>query len=176
MPGGLGSSRSRSANHFGNTSGVFTQTVQKAATTTMVATSGSPSSHGSPVTFTVTVSSSAGTPTGNVEFSDSATLLGTMALSGGTAQLTTSALAVGTHTIHAAYNGNGNYAVSSGQVKQQVLHETNANCSKGEFCSRTSLLSWRDRCGAQSLTNHSLVVSAVIAVRKSLHRLFDCSY
>jgi hypothetical protein len=108
------------ANHAASPSTAYPQTVNKEATTTVVMTSGSPSNFGNLVTFTATVSASAGTPAGNVAFTDGTTLLGTMALSGGTAQFTTSALAVGTHTIHADYHGNGNYAVSSGQVTQVV--------------------------------------------------------
>jgi sugar lactone lactonase YvrE len=108
------------ANHAASTSAAYTQTVNKEATTTSLKTSGSPSTQGNPLTFTATVSSSVGTPAGNVVFKDGTTLLGTVALSGGTAQFTTSALAVGTHAIHADYQGNGNYAVSSGQVTQVV--------------------------------------------------------
>jgi hypothetical protein len=108
------------ANHDAGTSTAYTQTVNKEATTTLVITSGSPSTFGNPVTFTATVSASVGTPAGNVAFTDGTTLLGTMALSGGTAQFTTSALAVGTHTIHADYHGNGNYTISSGKVTQVV--------------------------------------------------------
>ena len=107
-------------NHAASTSAAYTQTVNKEATTTLVITSGSPSTFGSPVTFTATVSASVGTPAGNVAFTDGTTLLGTMALSGGTAQFTTSALAVGTHIIHADYHGNGNDTVSSGKVTQVV--------------------------------------------------------
>jgi hypothetical protein len=109
------------ANHLASTSAVYTQTVKKAATTTVAVTSGSPSTQGSSVTFTATVSSSVGTPAGNVAFTDGTTPLGTVTLSGGTAQLTTSALAVGRHTIHADYQGNGDYAVSSGHVTQRVV-------------------------------------------------------
>jgi YVTN family beta-propeller protein len=108
------------ANHAASTSVAYMQTVNKAATTTVVVTSGSPSTSGSPVTFTATVGSSVSAAPGGVTFKDGSTLLGTVALSGGTAIFTTSGLAVGTHTIHAHYNGNGDYAVSSGQVEQLV--------------------------------------------------------
>ncbi len=108
------------ANHAASTSAAYTEKVDKAATTTSVGTSGSPSTSGSLVTFTATVGSGAGTPAGNVVFKDGTTVIGTVALSSGSAQLATSALAVGTHTIHAHYDGNGDYAVSSGQVAQDV--------------------------------------------------------
>jgi len=105
---------------YAASSSSLTQTVAKEATTTLVVSSGSPSTQGSPVTFTATVTASVGTPTGNVVFKDGTTLLATVALSGGTAQLTTSALTAGTHTIHTNYLSKGNYAGSSGQVKQVV--------------------------------------------------------
>ncbi|MGA8213798.1 MAG: Ig-like domain repeat protein [Candidatus Sulfotelmatobacter sp.] len=107
-------------NHVTSTSAVYTQTVDIAATTTSLGTSGSPSTSGNPVTFTATVSSTAGSPQGNVVFRDGTTLLGTVQFEGGTAQFTTSALTAGTHTIHAHYQGTGNYAASTAQVTQLV--------------------------------------------------------
>jgi Bacterial Ig-like domain (group 3)/Divergent InlB B-repeat domain len=108
------------SNHDASTSAAYRQTVDEEATTTLVITSGSPSNQGSSVTFTASVSANVGTPGGNVAFRDGTTLLGTVALSGGTAQFTTSGLAVGTHTIHAHYQGTGSYAVSAGEVPQVV--------------------------------------------------------
>ena len=61
-----------------------------------------------PVTFTVTVTASvsgSGVPTGSVVFKDGPKGIGTVALSSGTAKLTTSSLTVGTHTITASYSG-----------------------------------------------------------------------
>ncbi|MFZ0958214.1 MAG: Ig-like domain-containing protein, partial [Candidatus Sulfotelmatobacter sp.] len=113
------------AKQAGSTSAVYPQTVNPAATTTSLSTSGSPSASRSPVTFTATVSSSAGAPRGNVVFLDGTTLLHTASLSGGTAKFTTSRLTVGTHTINAQYEATGNYAGSTGQVTQTVqLRET----------------------------------------------------
>src|SRR6202030_3723976 len=51
------------------------------ATATSVVSSLNPSTFGQSVTFTATVSSAAGTPTGTVTFNDGATALGTVALS-----------------------------------------------------------------------------------------------
>jgi hypothetical protein len=58
-----------------------------------------------PVTFTATVSSPAFQPTGSVTFLDGTTPLGTVALNGGVATLTTSTLAMGLHPITAVYTG-----------------------------------------------------------------------
>ena len=58
-----------------------------------------------PVIMTATVSSSGGTPTGNVNFFDGSTLIGTASLNGGTATLNynPSGLKGGTHSITAGY-------------------------------------------------------------------------
>jgi hypothetical protein len=70
------------------------------------------------VTFTATVTSGAGTPTGTVQFKDNgANLGGPIALNAsGRAQLTTSALTVGTHTITADYSGDANFLLSTGTL------------------------------------------------------------
>jgi subtilase family serine protease len=76
------------------------------------------------VTLTATVTPS--TAAGNVTFSytnggGSPTTLGSVALSGGTAQLNTSALPVGTNTITATYNGNATYETSSNTTTVTVV-------------------------------------------------------
>jgi len=87
----------------------LTFTLAPAATTTGVTSNADPSVFGQPVTFTATVSTAGlGTPTGNVQFFDGATPLGSaVALDGsGVATLMTSSLTVGSHTISAQYAGN----------------------------------------------------------------------
>jgi hypothetical protein len=110
-------------NFTGSTSSALTQTVNRDATATTVASSANPVVSGQSVTFTATVSANApggGTPAGAVTFKDGATTLGTAALSGGVAAFTTSALAVGSHTITASYGGNANFLTSSGTVTESV--------------------------------------------------------
>jgi MBG domain/Bacterial Ig-like domain (group 3)/Putative Ig domain len=68
------------------------------------------------ITFTATVTSGAGTPTGTVTFMDGATALGTGTLSGGVATFATSSLAAGSHAITAAYNGDTNFLASTSSV------------------------------------------------------------
>jgi hypothetical protein len=89
--------------------------IAKAATSTAVTSSANPSDFGQSVTFTATVTSGAGTPTGTVQFKDNGTNLGSaVALSGsGTAQTTTSALTAATHTITAEYSGDANFLLNS---------------------------------------------------------------
>jgi hypothetical protein len=97
-------------------------TVTPAATTTTVSASAAAPVSGQAVTFTATVASGSGTPTGTVTFVDQTTgaTLGTANLSGGTASVTTSALAVGSHTVTASYGGGGNFGASSGSAAVTV--------------------------------------------------------
>src|SRR5215469_2453195 len=69
-----------------------------------------PSAYSQPVTFTVQVTatfSSVGTPNGTVTFKDGAITLGTVPLTSGRAQFTTSTLNAGDHKIRARYLGDG---------------------------------------------------------------------
>jgi Bacterial Ig-like domain (group 3) len=75
------------------------------------------------VTFTVTVTSTNGTPTGTVIFNDGATALsGALALSGsGVATFSTATLSAGSHPITAVYSGDANFTtVTSAIVTQNV--------------------------------------------------------
>jgi len=81
---------------------------------TFVSTTSSvnPSLFGQGVTFTTTVAASisgSGQPTGSVTFGDGGAILGTAPLISGKASLSTSKLAVATHSISANYSGDGNF-------------------------------------------------------------------
>src|SRR5439155_362923 len=105
------------ASFASSTSPVLMQTVNRAASSTSVASSNNPSIFGSAVTFTATVTSSATSiPTGTVTFQDGAATLGTGMLSGGNATLATSALVGGVHSITAIYGGDANFANSTSPV------------------------------------------------------------
>jgi hypothetical protein len=81
-----------------------------------------------PVTFTATVTSGLGTVTGTVDFLDGSTIIGTGALVNNVATLTTSALAVGTHSITAVYVASGNYgAVASSPAISETIEDFNIN-------------------------------------------------
>ena len=90
------------------------QVVNKVATTTSLASSANPSVVGASVTFTATVAPSAAT--GSVQFYADSVLLGSTALSGGKASISTASLAVGTHVITATYGGTVIYAASTGTL------------------------------------------------------------
>jgi sugar lactone lactonase YvrE len=77
---------------------------------------------GATVSFTATASSTTtGTPTGSVSFLDGATLLATVALTNGSAILTTSSLLVGTHTISASYTGDYDFYGSSATAVTSIV-------------------------------------------------------
>ncbi|HXB75695.1 MAG TPA: Ig-like domain repeat protein [Candidatus Acidoferrales bacterium] len=101
------------------TSAVWTQTVVKAATSASLTGSPNPSVGGQPVTLTATVSPAAAT--GSVQFLDGSTLLGTVALSGGAAGLSTATLAAGSHSITAVYSGDANYAAATSGAWTQTV-------------------------------------------------------
>jgi Big-like domain-containing protein/Kelch motif protein len=111
-------------NYNSSTSSVLTQTVNKANTTTTLASSSNPSASGSSVTFTATVSPSAAT--GTVTFSDGGTTLGTGAISGGKATFSTSTLAVGSHSVKASYGGDANDNSSTSSTLTQKVEQASA--------------------------------------------------
>jgi len=111
-----------------STSPALSQTVNQAGTTTVVVSAVNPTVYGQPLTYTATVSANSpgsGTPTGTITFYAGSTQLGTGALSGGTASLTTSSLlAVGSHTIKASYGGDTNFKTSAGTLTQTVNQDS----------------------------------------------------
>jgi hypothetical protein len=102
-----------------------TLTVTQAGTTTTVTSSSNPGGPGN-IIFTATVapnpSGTGAAATGNVDFYDGATLLGSGGLSGGQATYNTSSLASGSHDITAVYNGDANYVGSTSPIYPQVIN------------------------------------------------------
>ena len=106
---------------YNSASGSTTITVNKATPTIALTTTANTLLASNPVTFTATVSSSAGTPDGSVGFYDGTTLLGSGALALGVAPYPTSSLTVGTHSITATYSGDSNFlALTSAAVTETV--------------------------------------------------------
>ncbi len=107
------------------TSAINTFTVQAAAsTTTVLATSGSPSTYGGAVTFTATVSP---VPSGGtVQFYDDASPIGgpvAVNTGDGTAQYTTTLLGSPSNSITADYSGHGIYLSSSASPLTQTVDQ-----------------------------------------------------
>jgi Bacterial Ig-like domain (group 3) len=97
--------------------------LARAGTSIGLMSSASPALFGQTVTFTATVTSVGGTPSGTVTFEDGTTVLGVASLNGsGQATYTTSSLSAGTHGITAAYGGDGSFATSTGSLSQQVAY------------------------------------------------------
>ena len=105
---------------------VGTGTTADGTPTITLASSLNPSAPGVQVTFTATVAGSSPglpVPTGNVVFDDSFSQIGVGTLNGsGQAAFTTSALAVGTHSVNATYSGNAGYASVSSAVLTEVVN------------------------------------------------------
>jgi large repetitive protein len=108
-------------NFGGSTSNTVSQVVNKATTTTTLASSQNPSNFGQSVTFTASVAPQfSGTVKGSVTFYDGTTILKTASLSGGVAKFTTSTLVSGAHSITATYNGSTSFTGSSASLTQTV--------------------------------------------------------
>jgi hypothetical protein len=110
--------------NYATSSGSFTQTVNKAPTSTTIVSSANPSASGTSVTFTATVTwTGPEQPMGNVQFKDGGTVIATVALSSaGVATFTTTTLTVGTHSIAAHYRGTVTFASSNSPVLSQTVH------------------------------------------------------
>ncbi len=118
-----------SGNYAGSTSNVVTQVVNALGTTSVLTSSPNPSSYGTSVTFSDTVSASSGTPAGTVTFYScttnscgTKTSLGTETLASGKATYSTTSLPVGTTYVEAAYGASGNYGGSTSNVVTQVVN------------------------------------------------------
>jgi len=110
-----------------NVTGIQTETqvtVDSSEPTTIALSSSAPSTPaGGAVTFTVQVSSTVALqpPTGTVTFVDGSTVLGTATLDAhGFANLTTSSLTGGVHSITANYGGDSVFRTSSATISQSI--------------------------------------------------------
>lgn len=98
------------------------QTVGQIPTVTGLESSGNPAVYGDVVTFTATVNSSTGEPTGSVTFKEGSTVLGTAPLAaGGQASLAVPDLHTGSHGITATYSGDVSFSASASAAYSQVI-------------------------------------------------------
>lgn len=97
-----------------------------------------PSATGDSVTFSVTVSSNAGSPSGKVTFMDGSTQLGAVTLSGSSATYSTSTLAAGTHSITAVYSGDSNFASVTSSVLSQIVESFSIAVPSGSSSTATA--------------------------------------
>ena len=117
----IGATYSGDANDAGSNSVLLTQTVNKTVASVALASSLNPSTLGQSVTLSATVTP--GTATGGVQFLDGSTVLGAVAVSGGSAALSLSSLTAGTHSITAVYSGDANDATSTSVVLTQTVNK-----------------------------------------------------
>lgn len=118
----LTASYSGDTNYVASTSAATTANVYYGTTTT-VTSSASTIQAGQSVTFTAqVVSSQTGGPptTGSVQFNTNGINLGTVALTNGQAQVTTSSLPGGTFPVWTYYSGDSNYAASNASMVEIV--------------------------------------------------------
>jgi hypothetical protein len=88
-----------------------------------LSSSQTPSTFGTPVTFTATVISGA---TGTITFHDGSSTLASATLVGSVATYSTSALQAGAHAIQASYSGDSNYNGSSSPVLTQQVNQADS--------------------------------------------------
>jgi Bacterial Ig-like domain (group 3) len=136
-----------------STSNAVSQVVNLAATSTTVTASVNPSVVGQTVVLTADVTAAAGTPTGSVTFTDGGTVLGTTSVgASGTATLSTTALAVGSNTVVAAYSGSAAYSSSQ---------SSNLSLTVNPAVTSTSLASSTSTPGVGQPVTFTATVSAV---------------
>jgi hypothetical protein len=113
--------------HATSSSTAISQVVNKAVSSTAIASSLNPSNQGASVTFTATVTGAS--PTGNVNFTDGGVSIAgcpAVAVTGGgnspTATCSTASLTVGTHSVQASYGGDAGNAASASATLSQVVN------------------------------------------------------
>lgn len=165
------------SNFLTSTSSGLAQTVNAANTGTTVVSGTNPSLLGNSVTFTATVIASlpgGGTPSGNVNFSDGVTPLGTGSLNGsGQAIFATSGLSAGSHSIVAAYQGSSNHNASSSAILSQVVNQPPTAVADSYNTVHDTLLNVP--AGTGLLSNDGLGVPAVSALASATGNGAACS-
>jgi hypothetical protein len=125
-------------NYLAATSAAVTQNVTKGTSTPSVVGTPNPTTFGDSVTFTATIAAAGAgvVPTGTIQFLDNGIAVGLpVTLVSGTARLTTSALATGSHAITARYSGDTSYVVTTSaaftQMVNKIVSSTTLSTSAG---------------------------------------------
>jgi hypothetical protein len=118
---------------FQGSSASLLQVVNGAVSTTTSITGATPNpaTYGNAVTFTASVTSNNGVPTGIVKFKSGATSLGQATLSNGTATLSTTGaqLAGGADPVTATYVGNGQFSSSISPAFYETVFQTTSSAT-----------------------------------------------
>ncbi|MCW2857659.1 MAG: hypothetical protein JWR52_3274 [Marmoricola sp.] len=111
--------------NFTGATAATSETVSRAPSVSGIASSVNPAVYGDPVTFTATVSSVGGTPTGSVTFKEGSTVLGTATLANAganqTASVSVAGLHAGTHNVVAVYDGDTSTAGSTSPAFSEIV-------------------------------------------------------
>jgi len=136
------------SSYAGSTSPAKAVTVTKVATVTTLSSNVSSVSTLGQVTFTAKVTPAGGT--GNVEFREGATVLGTKAVTASQNEvtLTVSGLAGGSHSVTAVYVGDGSYATSTSSPVTVTVNKASATLTL------TADATEREAIGSSVLTAH----------------------
>jgi hypothetical protein len=113
----------------GGSSATLSQKVNLATATVSLASSGTPTVFGQPVSFTITVTPSGPgiIPTGSINLLDGSTMILSGALDGsGKLVANTSSLSLGNHTLIAQYSGDSNYGAATSSSLSQTVNKSNA--------------------------------------------------
>jgi hypothetical protein len=94
------------------------------ATATVTLTAPATAAPGASVTLSVKVAGTNGTPTGTVTFKDGTTILSTTNLTSGAATYTTSALALGSHSLTVSYTGDSIFGAATSSAQTLVVSLT----------------------------------------------------
>ena len=116
---------------YRSASGSVSLTVNRAEPSIVLVSSANPAVLSSSVSFTATVSASASTPTGSVDFYEGTTLLGSDTLASGDATYATASLPSGTHSITAVYSGDSNFLSVTSSAVSQVVSDVTVNIASG---------------------------------------------
>ena len=127
----LSANQAGNANYTAASTASATIVVNKATPSVALVSSLSPVLVQNAVTFTATLSSSAGLPANGdtVTFLDNTTPLGTGTVTAGVATFTTTSLAIGTHPITAVFGGDANFTTQTSPMVSQVVDDFSLNIS-----------------------------------------------
>src|SRR5262249_17011143 len=148
------------------------------ASTTALSSSAATITSGEAATFTATVTGF--NPTGTVTFTDgSATLGNPIELSSGSASLTTTALAAGTHSIAAVYSGDAANTASASQpvieavkaLTKIALSTSAATITQGESITLTATVTGSAPTGTVTFTGGSKSLGAPVGLSAGCARL-----
>jgi hypothetical protein len=110
--------------YAGSTSAAFTQTVNKANSTTKLTATSATSLYGQYLTFKAVITGQlGGTATGTVTFKSGSTTLGTSTLIGGLAELASAQVPLGVDSITAVYAGDGNFYGSTSSILKVTISQ-----------------------------------------------------